>query len=162
MNGRCRVPDDDLRKAALELMATAEDAYVTTVAPHGYPRTRAMFNLRNRTQFPSLAGTFAGHERDLLIYLGTNTSSAKIDELRKNPKGCVYFCDHPRVVGMCFAGDFEPLTDSKLRRALWVDGWERYYPAGPEDPDYTVLRMLPDSVSGWLSSRRIHFAVRDR
>ncbi len=154
--------DDDLRKAALELLATAEDAYVTTVAPHGYPRTRAMFNLRNRTQFPSLAGTFAGHERDLLIYLGTNTSSAKIDELRKNPKGCVYFCDHPRVVGMCFAGDFEPLTDSKLRRALWVDGWERYYPAGPEDPDYTVLRMLPDSVSGWLSSRRIHFAVRDR
>ena len=154
--------DDESRKAALELLATAEDAYVTTVAPDGYPRTRAMFNLRNRSAFHSLVSVFAGHEKDLLIYLGTNTSSAKIDEIRRNPKGSIYFCDHPSVVGMCFVGNFEVLTDSKLRRALWVDGWERYYPAGAEDPDYTVLRMLPDSVSGWLSSRRIHFALRDR
>jgi general stress protein 26 len=152
----------DPKKAALDLMEKAQGAYVTTVGRDGYPRTRVMFNLRNKQQFPNLVPAFAGHQGDLMLYLGTNTSSAKIDEIRKNPKGCVYFCDYPQFLGMSFAGDLEIVGDPRIRRALWTPGWEVYYPAGPEDPDYTVLRMLPDSVSGWLSSRRIHFAVGDR
>jgi len=153
---------EELKKAAVELMETANGAYVTTVGTDGYPRTRVMFNLRNRKEFPTLAPLFAGHDDDLLLYLGTNTSSAKLDELRRNPKGCVYFSDYPRFVGMMLAGDLEVVADPRIRRALWVEGWERYYPAGVDDPDYTVLRLLPRFVSGWYHSTRIEFRVADR
>jgi general stress protein 26 len=153
---------DELKKAAIELMEVADGAYVTTVGADGYPRTRVMFNLRNKTEFPTLAHLFVGHERDLMIYLGTNTSSAKTNEIRENPKGCVYFADCPHFVGMMFAGDLEIVEDPKVRRALWVEGWERYYPAGPDDPDYTVLRLFPKFVCGWYRSSRIDFQVERR
>ncbi len=154
--------DSELKKAAADLMETASGAYVTTVGADGYPRTRVMFNLRNRKEFPTLAPLFAGHDDDLLLYLGTNTSSAKIGELKRNPKGCVYFSDYPRFVGMMLAGDLEVVADLRTRKSLWVEGWERYYPAGVEDPDYTVLRLLPRFVSGWYRSARIAFRVTDR
>ena len=153
---------EELEKAAVELMESATGAYVTTVGPDGYPRTRVMFNLRNKREFPTLSQVFVGHEKDLLIYLGTNTSSAKIEELRRNPKACVYFCDYPKVVGMMFAGDLAIVEDAATRRSLWVDGWERYYPAGVDDPDYTVLRLLPKLTSGWYRATRIEFGPADR
>jgi len=153
---------DEAKKAALDLAARATGAYVTTVGSDGYPRTRVMFNLRNAEEFPHLAPLFAGHDKDLLMYLGTNTSSAKIEEIRRNPKACVYLCDYPQTVGMMFAGDLEIVDDSRIRRTLFTPGWEMYYPAGPDDPDYTVLRLLPKFVSGWLRSSRVAFRVQER
>ncbi|KUK27322.1 MAG: Uncharacterized protein XD60_0564 [Acetothermia bacterium 64_32] len=34
-------------------------------------------------------------------------------------------------------GEVEIVADPGIRNALWNAGWERYYPAGPDDPDYT-------------------------
>lgn len=121
-----------------------------------------MFNLRNRKEFPTLAPLFAGHDDDLLLYLGTNTSSAKVGELERNPKGCVHSSGYPQLVGMMLAGDLEVAADTRLRKALWIEGWERYYPTGVDDPDYTVLRLLPRFVSGWYHSTRIGFRIADR
>jgi general stress protein 26 len=156
MNGK------ELEKEAVELAARATGAYVTTVGSDGYPRTRVMFNLRNRSQFPNLVPLFASHDEDLLMYLGTNTSSAKIEEVRRDPKACIYLCDYAQTVGMMFAGDLEVVGDARVRRALWTKGWEIYYPAGPDDPDYTVLRLYPKFVSGWLRSSRVAFRVEER
>ncbi len=152
---------DEVKKAALDLAAKATGAHVTTVGSDGYPRTRVMFNLRHAEEFPHLAPLFAGHDKDLLMYLGTNTSSAKIEEIRRNPKACVYLCDYPQTVGMMFAGDLEIVDDPQTRRALFTPGWEVYYPAGPDDPDYTVLRLYPKFVSGWLRSSRVAFRVQE-
>jgi len=153
---------EEVRQAAVQLMETASGAYVTTIGPDGYPHTRVMFNLRNRREFPTLAPVFAGHEDDFLIYLGTNTSSVKVQELRRNPKVCVYFCDYAKFIGMMFTGDLEEVTDPAIRRSLWVDGWERYYPAGVDDPDYAVLRLLPRSIGGWHRGAPVDLKLGER
>jgi general stress protein 26 len=152
----------ELKREAVLLAGRATGAYVSTVGSDGYPRTRVMFNLRNRSQFPNLVPVFAGHDEDLLMYLGTNTSSAKIEEILKNPKACVYLCDYSQTIGMMFAGNLEVVDDARIRHALWTKGWEIYYPTGPDDPDYAVLRLLPKSVSGWLRSSRVAFHVHER
>ena len=41
----------ELKRTSIELMATAQAVYLTTIGPGGYPYTRAMLNLRNREQF---------------------------------------------------------------------------------------------------------------
>jgi general stress protein 26 len=38
-------------------------------------------------------------------------------------------------------GEVEILQDQASRERLWRDGYERYYPLGVNDPDYTVLRF---------------------
>ena len=39
----------------------------------------------------------------------------------------------------------EVLQDAESRQRLWRDGYERYYPGGVDDPDYTDLRFKASS-----------------
>lgn len=140
-------------------METSGAAYLTTLGPDGYPRTRAMLNLRTRRQYPHLHALFEQHRDDLLVYCSTNTSSAKLRQIRADPKASVYYCNPDRFEGVMVAGDLEIMDDSALRHALWTEGWERYYPGGPDDPDHTVLRLKPKFVEGWWSARRFAFGL---
>jgi len=49
------VPETKLLETIAERIATADVKYVTTIGTDGYPRTRAMLNLRNREQYPDEA-----------------------------------------------------------------------------------------------------------
>lgn len=129
-----------------ELLQTAEAAYVTTIDAHGFPETRAMFNLRRAVEYPALITLFKQHDDDLLVYFTTNTSSRKIAQLRANRKASVYYSQPEQRKGLNLTGLLEIVDDMNLKNVLWQEGWERYYPQGPTDPDYTVLRMRPQSA----------------
>jgi general stress protein 26 len=141
------------------LMEVADRAYLTTQAEDGYPHARAVLNLRNPTDYPHLAELFDAHRDDLLIYMTTNTASAKLRQIRGNPRGSVYYSHPKKFQGVLLVGDLEIVDDSSLRRALWSKGWEVYYPGGPDDSDHTVLRMLPKYANGWNGSERFEFPV---
>ena len=151
----------ELKKACVELMETADGAYLSTVGEDGYPHTRFVFNLRNREQFPGQAPLFAQHRDDLTVYVSTNTSSSKICEIKADPRVSIYYCNPKRFRSVMLAGDIEIVDDSEVKKALWNDGWERYYPAGVDDPDYTVLRLFPRRVAGWYESSRFEFTLGD-
>lgn len=150
---------EELLRFALGLMQTADMAYLTTIDDDGFPHTRAMFNLRNPGWFPRQQPLFAGHGDDLMVVLTTNTSSSKVAHLRRNSKMCVYYCHPTRYEGTLLTGDGTILDDSSWRHAVWNEGWERYYPGGPDDPDHTVIRLLPRRAEGWRESRRFEFEL---
>jgi general stress protein 26 len=152
----------DEREFALLVMEVADRAYMTTNAPDGYPRTRAVLNLQNPSLYPHLVDLFAPHRKDFLAYVSTNAPSTKVAEVRRDPRGCLYYCHPKRYRGVLLVGDFEILDDSALRHTLWTDGWEVYYPGGPDDPDFAVLRIRPTSVSGWNGSGRFEFPIEGR
>jgi general stress protein 26 len=146
--------EKEIKRAGLELMEKAAVVILSGVGPDGHPHSRAVFNLRNKTQYARLAHLFEGHDEDFMVLIGTNTSSVKAAELRANPKASLYYCIPEQFHGMMLVGDMEVLQDDDLRRALWMQGWEQYYPAGPLDPDYTVLRMYPKYAHGWYRSTK--------
>jgi len=43
---------EEVKKSALTLISESKAAYLTTIDSDGFPITRAMFNLRNKEQFP--------------------------------------------------------------------------------------------------------------
>jgi general stress protein 26 len=141
------------------LTEVADRAYLTTIAEDEYPHTRAILNLRNPSIYPHLADLFDEHRDDFLIYVATNTSSAKLRQVRSNARGSVYYCHPKRFRGVLLVGDVEIVDDGSVRRMLWTDGWEMYYPEGLDDPDYSVLRILPKYGTGWSGSERFEFAV---
>jgi len=145
--------------AVVRLLEKAEVVYFTTIARDGYPRTRALFNLRNRGQFPDQAHLFEAHGTDLMLLFSTNTASTKLNEVRANPRVAVYACAPGDFHGAMLRGDTEILDDLALREALWNDGWERYYPSGPHDPDYTVLRLFPRFIEGWHEGAKFEFEL---
>ena len=143
------------------LMEVADRAYLTTIAADGFPHTRAILNLRNPSLYPSAAAVFAPHREDFLIYVTTNTSSLKVRQVIENPRGSVYYCHPTRYRGVLMVGRLRVVDDATLRRNLWVDGWEMYYPQGPNDPDHTILALEPHIVMGWDGEMRFEFEVPD-
>ena len=147
----------EARAASLELMGRSDMVYVTTIDEDGLPQTRVMFNLRNQKAFPGLMGLFEGHDEDFLVYLGTNTSSEKMAQIRENPAMCLCYSDHDEYRSLMLSGHVEVVMDPDLKKRLWQDGWEIYYPKGPTDPDYTVLRLRPVKAKGWHKNRPFEF-----
>jgi general stress protein 26 len=141
--------------AARDIMGRAEMLSLATRGGEPYPMIRALFNLRNPGQFPGLVAFFA--DKGLAVYLGTNTSSAKVGELAEESWASVYFMIPGEFKGLMLSGRAVP--DETAREQLWVDGWDRYYPQGRHDPDYTVLRLDPVRARGWYAGEPFDFAV---
>ncbi|MFX1417548.1 MAG: pyridoxamine 5'-phosphate oxidase family protein [Promethearchaeota archaeon] len=147
----------EAKKLSLELMETSKAAYLTTVDSDGYPITRAMFNLRNKEQFPELSKFFAGLDNEFDIFISTNTSSTKYKHIQKNPKICVYYCDPEDFKGVMFGGEVEVIDDMDIKRKIWLDWWTRYYPEGLEDPDYLLLRLDPKTAEFYYRLQKVQF-----
>jgi general stress protein 26 len=153
--------DTELHAACIELMATADAVYLTTLGVDGYPRIRAMLNLRNRTQFPDHTHLYDGHDDDFMVYVSTNTSSKKRKDIEANRRIGLYYCRPVEFFGMSLVGDVEIVEDAAIKEAVWADGWERYFPTTgrPDDPDYTLLRLYPKNARGWTGSGKFEFGL---
>ncbi len=148
---------ENLKKTILELMETTKAAYLTTIDSDGFPITRAMFNLRNKEQFPEFSEFFAGLDNEFEIYISTNTSSSKIEHIKKNSKISVYYCDANNFKGVMFGGEAELITEMEIKRKMWLDWWTRYYPEGLEDPDYILIRLIPKTAQYYHSLQKVQF-----
>ncbi|MFX1377291.1 MAG: pyridoxamine 5'-phosphate oxidase family protein [Promethearchaeota archaeon] len=148
---------EETKQLSLELMENSKAIYLTTIDSKGYPITRAMFNLRNKEQFPEFSEFFNNKDNKFEIYISTNTSSSKIDHIKKNPKISVYFCDPEDFKGVMFGGEAEIVDDMKIKQKIWLDWWTRYYPEGLKDPDYTLLRLVPKNVRFYYKLNQVQF-----
>lgn len=151
--------ENEFRQMCLKLMETCRAAYLTVIDREGFPQTRAMFNLRNKEMWPKLVPIFSKHQGDFMILFTTNTSSEKVPQIQANPKVSVYYCNPDIWQGFTVNGEIEIVNDSELKRSLWHEGWERYYPKGYDDPDHTVLRLFPKLAKGWTGSRTFKFTI---
>lgn len=150
---------EEAKKSGLELMESSKAAYLTTIDFEGFPITRAMFNLRNKEQFPELSEFFQQLQHQFDIYISTNTSSSKIAHIKKNPAICVYFCDTENFRGFMLGGSVEIIIDPKVKHNLWLDWWTRYYSKGVDDPDYTLLRLCPKQARYYYKLNQINFKL---
>jgi general stress protein 26 len=153
--------EQEIRDMCHNLLDTGWPAYVTTVDEKGFPQTRAMFNLRNKERFPKLIPLFEKYRDDFTILLTTNTSSTKISDIRERPTVSAYYCNPETWQGVMFGGEVKIVEDSDLKREIWQDGWERYYLTGYDDPDHTVLRLIPTVAKGWTGSATFRLELGD-
>lgn len=135
--------------SVLQLMSEADAVYLATVGDAG-PRVRALVNLRRQDLYPG-SGDFCRSE-GFTSYFSTSAASGKVAELRANPAVAVYYSDPRKTRGVELSGRMEILTDPELKKVLWQDVWRIYWQAGPDDPDYVVLRLRPTRAAGWWGS----------
>ena len=111
----------------LELVNTSKICLVGTNSEEGFPNIKAMLNLR--------------HDGLKHVWFSTNTSSKRVQQLKKDKRACVYYVDEKNFRGLMLVGNMEILQDIESKKMLWSEGAEVYYPLGVEDPDYSVLRF---------------------
>ena len=120
-----------------------------------------MFNLRG-PRYPELQEYLRPLDGTFRYYLDTNTSSSKVRDVRSRRQASLLFCRPEIYFSLMLAGDLTFDEDPVLRRELWRPGWETYYPAGPEDPDYTILRFDSRYGRGWNGSVNYFFDLREK
>jgi general stress protein 26 len=145
----------DFETAAGDILERSRDVALATQGGDGYPHVRMLFNLRCRERFPTLAGYF--RDKGLAVYLSTNTSSLKVRQVGLDARVTAYLALPSEIRGLMLSGSAVP--DAEAKAALWVDGWERYYPQGQADPDYTVLRIDAVLARGWYAGAGFEFAL---
>ncbi|MFX1309649.1 MAG: pyridoxamine 5'-phosphate oxidase family protein [Promethearchaeota archaeon] len=148
---------DEAKKLSVELIENSLVAYFSTIDSNGFPITRALLNTRYKERYPEFSNFYDKLEDKYVIYFSTNTSSSKIDHIKKNPKVAVYFCDPEQFKGVMFGGEVEIVEDMDIKRQFWLDSSIRYYPKGLEDPDYTILRFNPEDARFYYKLNQVEF-----
>lgn len=119
----------------------------STIDKDGFPSTRLMMNLRNKTQFSALA-LYDAEERPLTVYLTTHDASEKMAEIQKNPKANLYFFNQTTFSAVLLMGTVEIVTEAALREKAWQKEWEKHYPN--PDEGYALLRFFPTKLKACI------------
>ncbi|MHC4623284.1 MAG: pyridoxamine 5'-phosphate oxidase family protein [Planctomycetota bacterium] len=152
--------EKEVKQECLKLMETAEGEYLSTIDGDGFPQTRMMGNLRNKEQCRIAEELFAGHDEDFLIYMLTGHSSAKMQQIRANSKVSVYFCNSAQFHTLLLVGNVEEIDDVDLKKRIWQDEWKIHWPGGAEDPEFIMLKLLPEWAKGWHKERAFEFRLK--
>jgi general stress protein 26 len=102
------------------------------------------------------------HEGLKHIWFSTNTSSKRVQQIKKDKRACVYYVDENNFRGLMLVGTIDILQDEKSRKMLWAEGAEVYYPLGINDPDYSVLRFTALWGNYYHGLSNITFSIDNR
>lgn len=121
-------------------------AFISSVDEDGFPNMKAMLAPRKREGIKE-------------IYFTTNTSSMRVEQYRKDPKACVYFCDNRFFRGVMLKGTMEVIEDQETKEMIWLPGDTMYYPLGVTDPDYCVLKFTASSGRYYSNFKSENFQI---
>ncbi len=123
-------------------------SFLGSVSHDGFPNMKAMLPPRKR-------------EGIKYFYFTTNMHSMRVQQYRKNPKACVYFCDRRFFRGVMLIGTMEVLEDQDSKDMIWQQGDTMYYPLGVTDPDYCVLRFTASTGRFYSNFNSEDFTIEE-
>jgi len=83
---------------------------------------------------------------DMVIWFATALSTNKTKDIKKNPNVSVFVDDPNDHTNASIIGKAEIVTDDRLRKKYWQGPFSFYFPIGPSDPDYCLLKITPKKV----------------
>ncbi len=125
-------------KAGVSIISSIDEA--------GFPNSKAMLPPRKR-------------EGIKYLFFTTNTSSMRVKQYTKNPKACVYFFDKRFYRGVMLRGTMKVLHDKAIKKLIWREGDELYYPKGVTDSDYCVLRFTAQNGRYYSNFKSENFEI---
>lgn len=137
--------DHATKRTILSIIRTAESVALSTIDSDGAPSTRAMLNLPDNTLEE--------------IWFTTNTSSRKVEQIKKNSQGSAYFCLPMKWKGVLLKGTLTVVESLETKHEIWRPNWSIYYPIGVEDPDFTLLRLQPKKGYLYNQMQKLEFLV---
>ena len=137
---------NDLYQTLEALIDSCATAFIASVDAEGYPCCKAMLAPRVRDGVRT-------------FYFTTNTSSRRVAHYRHQPKASIYFCDEAAFRGVLLRGTMTVCEDRGTKALIWRDGDTEYYPLGPTDPDYCVLRFTAERARYYCDYRSQEFEI---
>lgn len=110
-----------IKEIALEIINSSEYSVLTTIENnYSYTRTMDHFEVGN----------------DFIIYMGTNTYSRKVNQIKKNKNVTVHFNSNKNDGFVSISGNAYVSDDTDLKNKFWKEDWDKFY------PDKSKYRLL--------------------
>ena len=152
---------NEIKQECIKLVESVESLFLGTIGNDESPQIRMMSNLRNPQSCTNAPKElFAGHGDDLLAYMVTSHSSPKMQEIRANPKVSAYYCAPEQFHTLLVCGTAEEVPDMELKKLIWQDKWKMHWPGGAEDPEFVLVKMIPEYAKGWYKEAPFEFSVK--
>jgi len=121
---------DKLIAVAREIMTAARYCALVTLDSRGRPQVRTM------DPFPP--------DENMVVWLATNPKSAKVAEIRNNPRVALYYFDSAAQGYVTISG-IARLVDSREEKAKrWKDEWKAFYP--DREKSYLLITVTPEEL----------------
>ena len=120
----------ELISAANEIIQSAKTCALITIDNEGRPRVRTM------DPFPP--------EEDLTVWFGTNSSSRKVNQIKKDNRVTLYYLDNDNTGYVMIYGTASIVNDISKKEKYWKTKWKDFYPNFPEG--YMLIKVEPQ----WL------------
>jgi general stress protein 26 len=128
-----------------KLMRRMELMTISTLDEKGRPEARVVFNILFHRAEAMASGPAALDPTGFSGYLGTNASSRKTAQLKRDGRCHLYFYDGATYQGLGLHGVMEEVTDPAVRAAVYIDAWDMYYPGGRDGGDFCLMRFKPET-----------------
>jgi len=92
-------------------------------------------------------------QNDFVLWLGTNPSLRKVQEIKKNPSATMAIEDPKEQANLILYGLASIVIDPALRRKYWRSHWKLFFPSGPESPEFLLIRFEAQRIE-LMSFRR--------
>ena len=119
-----------LIRAAREIMAEARYCALITLDAAGRPQAR--------TLDPFLP------DENMVVWLGTNPTSRKVGEIRRNPRVTLYYFDREGQGYVTISGIARLVNDPKQKSKWWKDEWKVFYPDRARG--YLLIAVTPEKL----------------
>ena len=131
--------DSKLIGAAKEIMQSAKTCALVTIDDKGRPRIRTMDPF--------------SPEEDLTVWLGTNSSSRKVIQIKNDNRVTLYYADKDDTGYVMIHGIASIVNDVAEKEEHWKKEWEEFYPNYPKD--YLLIKVSPEWMEILSTSRNI-------
>lgn len=88
------------------------------------------------------------------VWIMTAADSEKVADFRLNPKAglsCSFYGDS--------VGTVEIITDDETRKRMWQEYFINYFPGGPADPNYVLIRFTGKEATIWINREFAHISI---
>lgn len=124
------ISNQELKIVAREIMETSKTCALITQDKDGISRVRTM-------------DPFAPEE-DFTVWFGTNSSSRKVTQIKRNPRVTLYYLNEDQNGYVTLHGLAQIVDVSEEKEKHWKQEWQEFYPNKPEG--YSLIKVIPQ----WL------------
>jgi pyridoxamine 5'-phosphate oxidase len=135
------------KRDIMKLIEDSRDAIVCSIDENGFPNAKAMYRQI--------------HEGLKSFWFSTNLSAIRTQQWLTRSKASIYFFDAEEIRGVMLTGNMQVCTDNETKLAFWKQGDEQYYPLGPADPDYCMLKFVAEKGNYYFYGLKEIFIIDD-
>ncbi len=121
----------DIKEIAKEIMTDAKNCALITIDSLGVAHARAMD--------PFLP------EEDFTVWMGTNSRSLKVRQIKKNKNVTLYYFDAKSASYVTLQGTANIVNTQKKKEKFWKTAWENFYKN--KTTDFMLIKFIPNKAT---------------